>query len=58
MKPKQDWRAETCGTCEFKQKDHPQCLRFPPKGEDFGICSWALVEVRTPACAEWHPKEE
>ncbi len=52
-KPKQDWREETCGTCEFQGKPYPdcreRCLRHP---------SVVIAEDDHYACAEWMPREE
>ncbi len=49
-KPKQDWRNETCGTCEFFEDDDEgaRCRRAPG------------VPARGPqrACAEWMPHED
>ena len=48
-KPAQDWRDETCGTCEFRIEG--ECYRHGGDMKHESQQSWR-------ACAEWMPKEE
>jgi hypothetical protein len=51
-RPKQDWRDETCGTCEFYIDG--DCRAGPPVvyGDRY-----PSPQRQCPACAEWMPRE-
>ena len=66
--PADNWRSETCGTCEFRQssgieggyglserRDYMACRRFPPQRGHTSEAYPAVLE-RTAACAEWQQR--